>query len=127
MSKDADVALSFEETLHALLGFIGEPVSVTFWVGVRGEPGLTVGFMEGRLARAINRGPAVMPELDAGVEEWNEHDAQFFEVGDGGTGFYVAPQAFTTARFLSPTKHDLWIEQGPYLVVAIVVPTRAES
>jgi hypothetical protein len=127
MSKDADDTLTFEETLRALLGFIGEAVSVTFRVGARGEPSVTVGFMEGRLTRAINRGPAVMPDIGAGVEEWNEHDAQFFEIGDGGTGFYVAPQAFTSARFLSPTKHDLWIEQGPYLVVAVVVPSRVRS
>lgn len=123
-----DDGLSFEETLHALLGLIGEPVEIAIQVGARGEPSLSVGFMEGRLTRAANRGPAVMPDLDAGVDAWNNHDAQFFEVGDGGgTGFYLAPQAFRTARWLSPTQHDLWIEQGPYLTMCVVVPGRVRT
>jgi hypothetical protein len=117
--------LSFEETLAALLGLIGEPVEIKLTVGGKGQPSITVGFMSGRLQRAMNRGPAVMPDLEAGPEEWNDHDAHFFVVGDDdGTGFYLAPQAFESARWLSPTQHDLWIEQGPYLVVSVIAPSR---
>lgn len=123
-----DDRLSFEETLHALLGLIGQPVEIAIHVGARGEPSLSVGFMEGRLTRASNRGPAVMPDMDAGVDAWNNHDAQFFVVGDGGgTGFYLAPQAFRTARWLSPTQHDLWIEQGLYPTVCVVVPRARQN
>ena len=57
-------------------------------VGGKGQPSITVGFMRGRLQRAMNRGPAVMPDLEAGPEEWNDHDAHFFVVGDNdGSGF----------------------------------------
>lgn len=94
-------------------------------VGARGEPSITACFMKGTLKRGMNRGPAVMPDLEAGVEAWNEHDAHFFVVGEeAGTGFYVAPQMFRTARWLSPTQHDLWIEQGPSLVISVIAPTR---
>jgi hypothetical protein len=121
------VTLSFEETLAALLGLIGEPVEVAMKVGAQGQPSISVGFMRGRLQRAMNRGPAVMPDLDAGPEAWNDHDAHFFVVGDdGGTGFYLAPQMFESARWLSPTQHDLWIEQGPYLVVSVIAPSRVD-
>ena len=116
--------LSFEETLSGLLGVIGERVEVMITSGKRGEPSLTVGFMEGTLTRGMDRGPAVMPDLDADVAAWNEHDAQFFVVGDnGGTGFYIAPQAFSTARWLSADEHDLWIEQGA-VVTSVIVPSR---
>jgi hypothetical protein len=41
-------------------------------------------------------------------------------------GFYLAPQIFEGARWLSPTQHDLWIEQGPYLVVSVIAPSRVD-
>lgn len=117
--------LDFDQTLAALLGLIGQKVEIKLDVIVRGESGITAGFMSGVLRRAVNRGLAVMPDLDAGVDEWNNHDAHFFEVGsEPGTGFYVAPQSFRSARWLSPTQHDLWIEQSPHLVIAIIAPSR---
>lgn len=71
----------------------------------------------------MNRGPAVILDLHADMKAWNEHDAHFFVVGEsGGTGFYVAPQTFTTARWLSVDEHDLWIEQGA-VVIAVIVPS----
>lgn len=120
-----EAELTFDQTLAALLGLLGEPVEVKVSVGARGSQSITAGFMAGRLSRGMNRGPAVMPGLDAGPDEWNKHDAHFFVLGDdGGTGFYVAPQAFSTARWLSSDQHDLWIEQGPYLVTSVVAPSR---
>jgi hypothetical protein len=122
------MALSFEETLAALLGLIGKPVEVAMNVGAPGEPSFSVGFMQGPLRRAMNRGPAVMPDLDSGPDAWRNHDAHFFVVGDDeGTGFYLAPQMFNGARWLSPTQHDLWIEQGPYLVVSVIAPSRLQE
>jgi hypothetical protein len=119
------MTLDFEETLAALLGLIGESAEVAMKVGPRGETTISAGFMRGRLQRAMNRGPSVMPDFDAGPEAWNDHDAHFFIVGqDDGTGFYLAPQMFEVARWLSPTRHDLWIEQGPYLVISVIAPSR---
>ena len=62
----------------------------------------------------------VMPDLDAGPEAWNEHDAHFFAVGDAGNGFYVSPQAFRDARWLNNERQTLWIEHGPDVVIAVV-------
>jgi hypothetical protein len=112
--------VTFEETLVALHEIIGEPIDIKITVGAVGSPQVTIGFMKGTLVRAINRGPAVMPDLDAGPEAWNEHDAHFFAVGDAGNGFYVSPQAFRDARWLNDERQTLWIEHGLDVVIAVV-------
>lgn len=112
--------MTFDETLAALASLMGRKVAVSLTVGARGKPQVTLAFIEGRLTRTMNRGPAVMPDLDAGPDEWNEHDAHFFIVGDDPrTGFYLSPQAFHDARWLDG-RYSLWIEHGPDVVVSVV-------
>ncbi len=114
-------AVTFEETLSALQHLIGRRVTVKVTVGARGAPQVTIAFIEGDLLRTLNRGPAVMPDLDAGVEAWDEHDAHFVVVGHASTGFYLSPQAFHDARWLSDEPGGaLWIEHGPDIVVTVV-------
>ncbi len=112
--------MTFEETLTALQGMLGRKVTVAISAGAPGTPQVTVASIAGRLARAMNRGPAVIPADDAGVDEWNKHDAQFFVVGESSeTGFYLSPQAFHAARWVTEGQ-SLWIEHGPDVVIGVV-------
>lgn len=126
--------MDYEEALGAMLGFIGQPISVAITAGPRGQPSVTIAFIEGVLSRAQNRGPAVMDysgeaigDSDAVLKMFNEHDAQFFAVGDQGTGFYLSPQAFHDARWLDEDHNSLWIEHGPDVVIAVVGNLRRRS
>jgi hypothetical protein len=110
--------MTYDEALAALVGFVGREVTIMITAGARGTPGATIAFIHGRMERAENRGPAVMPPLGAGPDEWNDHDAQFFVVGSRETGFYVSPQAFHGAEWTA--EHSLRIEHGPDVVLSVV-------
>jgi len=112
--------MTFDETLAAIQEMLGERIDVKITVGAPGSPGVTIAFMSGTLLRSVNRGPAVMPDIDTGPAEWNDHDAHFFAVGDEHNGFYVSPQGFSDARWLGDEHQTLWIEHGPDTVVAVV-------
>jgi len=115
--------MTFDETLGALLGLIGQRVRVRITVGV-----LTVAFIDGFLERTLDRGPAVLPGLGSGPKDWENHDTHFFAFGGTGeTGFYVSSEAFVSARWLGVEKDSLQIEQSPDVMLSVSSLSRSKE
>src|SRR3712207_6193024 len=104
---DPQSEMTFEQALSALLGFIGERVSVIVFADQR--PSLTLAWLEGELSRSESRSQLPMDAHDAFVE------SLFFVLSrdrPADTGFFLTEHDFRGARWLR-RDHTLEITVGP--------------